>query len=66
MQCGALTEEVINKALIMVEDSVLLMGGQPLKEYGLPSPNRDVSTNRQTREHERAVIDGDLDTTVPS
>lgn len=35
-----LANVVLNKCLSVIEDAVLALGGQPLKEYGLPQPSK--------------------------
>jgi primosomal protein N' len=35
-----LADVALNKCLSVIEDSVLALGGQPLKEYGLPEPSK--------------------------
>jgi hypothetical protein len=34
-----LADVALNKCLSVIEDSVLALGDQPLKEYGLPQPS---------------------------
>ncbi|GFQ71836.1 ATP-dependent DNA helicase [Trichonephila clavata] len=36
--------EILNEALIIIEDKVRSLGGSDLKSVGLPQPNRDSST----------------------
>ncbi|CAG9772346.1 unnamed protein product [Ceutorhynchus assimilis] len=41
--------EIYNRCLVMIENTVLSLGGKNLQEYGLPRPNRsgDVVQNRE-------------------
>jgi len=43
-----LADVVLNKCLLVIEDAVLALNGQPLKEYGLPQPsNSEQFDNRE-------------------
>lgn len=40
MDAEHLADVVLNKFLSVIEDPVLALDGQPLKEYGLPQPSK--------------------------
>lgn len=53
-QAENLRDEIYNKCLLLIEDAVLSLGGQNLKHYGLPQPNRS-NVDLENREYMREI-----------
>ena len=53
-------ESVFNRALILLEDHILHIGGQCLDNYGLPKPNRNEEDNAEKEIARELTYDADL------